>query len=101
MKKLLLIAMLAVGLSGCAAVPSHLGMALVQIDKEGVTVADASARKMGRACGSNILGVVALGDLSIEKAKRSAGIQKVATVDKEVKSFFGVYSHVCTIVTGE
>lgn len=57
--------------------------------------------KSGEACAQSILGLVAFGDASIETAKRSAGISKVATVDHRtlnVLYFFGQY---CTIVHGE
>ncbi len=103
MKKVLLgaVCLALVGLSACALVPSQLGIAAIHSDKEAVAVTDATARKMGKACGFNLLGIVALGDLSIEKAKRNGNIQRVASVDKEVFSFLGLYSSVCVRVTGE
>ena len=90
-----------VGLSGCVVVPSHLGFALIQSDKEPITATEVVPRRMGKACGFNILGIFAAGDISIEKAKRNGGIQRVASVDKEVFSVLGAFSQVCVIVTGE
>ena len=101
MKKYLLLALIAATLSGCAMVPSNLGYAVIEVEKEGVAATDATSRRIGKACGVNVLGIVATGDLSIEKAKRLGGIQRVATVDKEVTSILGVFSKVCTVVTGE
>jgi hypothetical protein len=104
MKKGLLFGLLAlsmVGLSGCAIVPSQLGFALIQSDKEPITATEVAPRRMGKACGFNILGILATGDISIEKAKRNGNIQRVASVDKEVFSILGALSQVCTIVTGE
>ena len=100
-KGLLLGAVLALSLGGCAMVPSELGFALIQSDKEAVTATEVPARKVGEACGFNLLGIIASGDISIEKAKRNGGIQRVAAVDKRVFSILGLYSNVCTIVTGE
>lgn len=104
MKKGLLLGSLCaamVYLSGCAAVPSHLGFALIQADREPVTVTEAVPKKMGSACGFNILGILATGDISIENAKRNGGIRRVASVDKEVFSILGVFSSVCIKVSGE
>ncbi|MBP5533887.1 MAG: TRL-like family protein [Alphaproteobacteria bacterium] len=101
MKKSLLLGIVALALTGCAMVPSNLGFALIQADKEAVTATDAPARRVGKACGFNLLGIIAAGDISIKEAKQSAGIQRVSSVDKEVFSLLGLYSSVCTIVTGE
>ncbi len=90
-----------VGLGGCAAVPSSLGFALVNASNEPIAVTDVIPRKVGQACGFNLLGIVALGDISTEAAKRDGGIYRVATVDKEVFSVLGMVSRVCTTVTGE
>lgn len=86
MKKSLLIASIlsVLMLEACAIVPSSLGMAVVQVDKEAVTATDKPAKRIGQACGFNLLGIVAAGDLSIEKAKRAGGIQTVSSVDKNI-----------------
>lgn len=89
------------GLGGCAMVPSSLGFAMLNASSEPVAVTDVIPRKMGQACGFNLLGIVALGDISTEAAKRDAGIYRVATVDKEVFSILGLVSRVCINVTGE
>lgn len=91
----------AAGLSGCATVPSQVGNALVVSETEPVTATEVIPNKQGQACGFNILGIVALGDASIERAKYEGRIKRVATVDKSVFSLLGVYSRVCTQVTGE
>ena len=103
MKKLLLGIVCAsmIGLSGCAMVPSHLGYAVIKANKEPVLVTEVVPKRVGRACGFNILGLLSAGDISTEAAKRDAGIRRVATVDKEIFSLLGVFSSVCTIVTGE
>jgi hypothetical protein len=104
MKKSLLLGLVCasmIGLSGCARVPSHLGFALVQADTEPVAVTELTPKKMGMACGFNLLGIFATGDISIENAKRDGGIRRVASVDKDVFSILGLFSKVCIRVTGE
>ena len=101
MKKSILFTILALELTGCAFVPSQLGSALIQQNKEAITATELMPRRIGKACGHNLLGIIAAGDISIEKAKSNGQIRKVATVDKEIFSNLGVYSKVCTIVTGE
>jgi hypothetical protein len=56
--------------------------------------------KTGRACAQSIMGLVAMGDASIEAAKKAGGIKKVATVDHESK-WTVVFGTFCTVVTGE
>jgi hypothetical protein len=57
-------------------------------------------QKTGEACVTNILGVVATGDASINTAAKNGGIEKVATVDTVGKSGFFT-SEYCTKVTGK
>ena len=94
-------AVLATGLSGCALVPSQVGYALIVAEKEPITATEVVPNKQGQACGFNLLGLVALGDASIDKAKYEGRIRRVATVDKSVFSFLGLYSSVCITVTGD
>lgn len=91
----------AAGLTGCAVVPSQVGNALVVSESEPITATEVIPNKQGKACGFNLLGIVALGDASIERAKYEGRIKRVATVDKSVFSLLGLYSRVCTTVTGE
>lgn len=55
--------------------------------------------KRGEACASNILGIVAIGDNSIETAKKNGGIKQVASVDYNSFSVLGLYYKKCTYVT--
>lgn len=92
-------------LGGCAAGPGHVpnGFFFTSTKGPGDTgYRKAKAAKTGQSCGSNILGVVGLGDTSIDSAKKAGGIKKVATVDFETFSVLGaMYTKVCTNVTGD
>ena len=55
--------------------------------------------KRGEACAVNVLGIVAVGDSSIEAAKRAAGIKDVAFADTTyLNVLFGIFQRGCTVV---
>lgn len=56
--------------------------------------------KTGEACAHSILGLVAFGDASIQKAKLAGGINDVTTVEHSIFSILAVYGKMCTIVKG-
>ncbi len=79
------------GLTGCA----------TKVLKEAdITTNTGANQKTGEACVTNILGVVATGDASINKAAKNGGIKKVSTVDITGKPGFFT-SEYCTKVTGK
>ena len=49
----------------------------------------------------SILGLVAVGDCSVEAAAKEGKINKVSTVDYKNMSILGLYTEVKVIVTGE
>lgn len=57
--------------------------------------------KTGRACATSVLALVAVGDNSIEAAKRDGMINKVAIINYEVQNVLGVYGTYCTVVKGD
>jgi hypothetical protein len=57
--------------------------------------------KEGRACGNEILGIVAQGDTTLETAMKNGGIKKVVYVTHEMKWILGsVYAETCTVARG-
>lgn len=69
--------------------------------KEGLTATpNTQSTKTGKSCSKNIIGISS-GDSSIEAAKKSGGITRVATVDSEIQNYFGVYGKHCIVVAGE
>ena len=57
--------------------------------------------KAGSAKCKSYLGLVAVGDCSIEAAARAAGITEIHHVDYETLSVLGIYAEFVTIVYGE
>jgi hypothetical protein len=66
----------------------------------GVQGAAGATPKTGRACMNSILGLVAIGDASLEAAKAAGGITNVANINYEVKNILGVYGEYCLVVKG-
>ena len=99
---LLIISVSIATLSGCAVVSSPTTGAIYTKVQGPVAVGDSNrSSKSGQACATNILGVFATGDASIDAAKQSASITQVSTVDHSSSSILGVYAEYCTLVKGE
>jgi hypothetical protein len=96
--------LMALSLTNCATVPSRIGMGLWYTnvkDYTNVEYINGGTSKAGKSCGTNILGLIATGNTSIDAAKKKGGITKVATVDFEGTSILGLYSTTCLVVRGE
>ncbi len=94
---------IALGMSSCATVMTPAGMGGIYTDitaGEHVT-SNLFGVKVGTATASNILGLVVLGDASIETAAKSAGIRKVSHVDCKKTNILGLYSTYKVIVYGD
>ncbi len=57
--------------------------------------------KMGTSTCSSILGLIAMGDASIEAAAKAGGISKIHHVDYQASSILGLYATFTTVVYGE
>ncbi len=90
-------------LGACTPVASPVTGAFYTNVKHGTNVGDGQldALRSGEACATAILGLVALGDASIEAARKNGGITKIAFVDHRSKNIWFFYAEFCTIVWGE
>lgn len=91
-------------LSGCAFIQtptSSTGLLYSKVQGPIAVGKSNRASKTGRACSTNILGLVSTGDSSIDTAKKAGGINDIATVDHDAMTVLGVYGEFCTIVKGE
>ena len=59
-----------------------------------------AGNRVGQACASSILGLVATGDASIEAARRAGGITLITSVDGQSSNILFFYAKYCTIVRG-
>lgn len=60
----------------------------------------ATGIRTGQSESKSYCGLVALGDSSIEAAKKNAGITTVSAVDSKVYSILGIYNKFTTTVSG-
>lgn len=98
MKKILIIFSSCI-LASC--MQSSAGVALYNNATEGmIAYNNVAITKTGEACSKNYLGLIAIGNNSIEEAKSDGNITNIATVDTEFKNILGIYQHACTIIRG-
>ena len=110
------LALAAATLGGCAVVASPTtGLLYTKVQGPIVTGNSANASKSGQSCATNILGLISIGDASIDAAKKAGSIKDVATreeieflaghkdvasVDHDSTSILGLYGTFCTVVKG-
>lgn len=103
MKKLMLFGLVALIFgSGCASLRAPLIGVLYMDEKAGLDASSNQAgTRIGTACANAYVGLVAMGDASIETARRNGGITMITSVDESFRSYvFGAYQEYCTIVRG-
>ncbi len=90
-------------LSSCASTGTVCGTGGIYTDvKSGVTAtANTVGSKVGTAQATNILGIIATGDASINAAATSAGIKKISHVDQHQSSILGLFTKYEVFVYGE
>jgi predicted small lipoprotein YifL len=107
MKKILLFAvviaavatMTSCGAMGGVGAPS--GSLYADVTYDGISTANGLGSKVGKASANAYLGLIALGDASIDAAAKAAGITKVSHVDHQMRNILGILVTYTTIVYGE
>lgn len=88
-------------LGGCAVAASPTtGWIYTKVQGPVATGTSSNTAKSGQACATNILGLFATGDASIDAAKKAGGISNVSSVDHDSTSILGLYATFCTLVKG-
>ena len=100
MKKLLAFAFAAALCTGCVKSPL-IGGAYTDVRDGFAVTGNAGSSKVGTAEAKGYVGLVALGDASIQAAARDAGITRIHHVDYQAKPYVGVYTIYTVIVYGE
>lgn len=65
-----------------------------------VATGNSTGNRVGESCVQSYLGLVAIGDASIEAARRAGGITMISSVDETINSAFIFYTKYCTVVRG-
>lgn len=104
MKKFIFAAVASAALlfSSCGSVQSPIMGAFYTDTTSGLTATGNNlGSKVGRATAKGYLGLIAVGDASIETAAKSAGIKKISHVDQHANSILGIINTYEIIVYGE
>lgn len=59
-----------------------------------------SATKEGIACAKSYLGLLALGDASVEISQKNGNIKEITSIELETYNFLGIYAKLCTVTKG-
>lgn len=105
MKKIILgfACVLALGLASCSTVTSGSGLGILYTGvSEGQTATGNSlGTKVGTSQSVGVLGLISIGDASINSAARAAGISKISHIDVKKTSVLGIYAQYTTVVYGD
>lgn len=102
MKKIFSVCCVAALLTSCAAVKSPVTGYIYTGTKSALAVTEnPTGTKKGTASAVSILGWVATGDASVEKAAKEAGITKISHIDEESTNILGIYAKYTITVYGE
>ena len=87
-------------LSSCAVTPHMPGIVVVSKGNVTTTLVKKPAKKTGEACTISILGLVTVGNASIDSAIKNGQIKKVSYIDNSYKNILGIYQQYCTLARG-
>ena len=68
---------------------------------EGAMATPQVSVKSGEACAMSILGIIAVGDASIDTARKNGGIRSISSVDEQYTNILGIYMSKCTVARGK
>lgn len=92
----------AMALSGCAMVVSPVnGFWYTNVQYAGNIGKGQEGAKTGEACAMSILGLIAMGDASLEAAMEDGGVKELMYFDHDAMSVLGLFSKFCTRVIGK
>ena len=90
-------------LASCSTVTSGSGMGVLYtgVTEGQIATGNTLGTKVGTSTSLGVLGLVSVGDASIQTAAHSAGISKVSHVDVKKTSLLGLFATYQNIVYGE
>jgi hypothetical protein len=108
LRKLSVVAVLSLGLSGCAGVafigtgaPGASGLYAQTTSKSFINEQTKLGSKSGESCMTSILGLVTTGDAGVNETAKKAGISRVTHIDQKLTNIIGVYATYCVVVYGD
>ena len=105
MKKLslALLAVSALFFTSCATIATPAGLGTIYTDMQSGETATSNTvgNKVGTAEATNLLGLLVMGDASINTAAKRAGIKKISHIDSQKTTVFGIFSKYTVFVYGQ
>ena len=100
MKKLGYLLFLMAVITGCATRQPVIGGLYSDVIASENVSSNQAGNRVGQACATSILSLIATGDASVEAARRAGGITLITSVDSQSSNIFLFYTKYCTIVRG-
>lgn len=96
-------AVVALTLASCSTITtgSGVGVLYTGVTEGQIATSNEVGTKVGESSTIGVLGLVSIGDASIQKAAKQAGISKISHVDVKKTSVLGLFASYKTIVYGE
>lgn len=105
MKKIVLSlsAVAALTLASCSTISTGAGIGAIYtgVTEGQIATSNTVGTKVGTSSSVGVLGIVAIGDASIQKAAKEAGIKKISHVDVKKTGVLGLFAQYKTVVYGE
>ena len=97
------VALAAMGLASCSTITSQSGMGVLYtgVSEGQMVTSNELGSKVGTGSTIGVLGLVSVGDASIQTAAHSAGIKKISHVDAKKTSVLGLFAKYQILVYGE
>jgi len=105
MKKLVLSlgAALVLTLASCSTISTGAGIGALYtgVSEGSIATSNTLGTKVGTSSSTGVLGLVVVGDASIQTAANQAGIKKISHVDVKKQSILGLFATYKTVVYGD
>ena len=88
-------------LSGCASFRAPVsGWLYSQVTYPVMATGEAAGNRIGKACSNSVLYTIAMGDSSVETARRNGAITNIVSIDETFENILFIYAKSCTVVRG-
>lgn len=94
-------AIMAAGFSSCMVSAPGSGAIYTDVKQGEIATSNVRGSKKGTSTANAYLGLIAIGDCSIDTAAKNGGITRISHVDSHKKSILGIINTTVTIVYGE
>lgn len=98
-----LAAVAALAFTSCSTISTQAGLGAIYtgVTEGQMVTSNQLGTKVGTSSCLGVLGIVAIGDASIQTAANSAGIKKISHVDAQKTSILGLFAKYNLVVYGE